>query len=72
MCVGCKRRGEKCQWRILGSFREANLKVLEPEHPSMKQSASRKQNNKFKVRAIFFDAGLSADGEDYECSTAKK
>ncbi|EYE92302.1 uncharacterized protein EURHEDRAFT_517850 [Aspergillus ruber CBS 135680] len=49
MCVGCKRRGEKCQWRMLGSFREANLKVLEPEHPSMKQSASRKQNNKFKI-----------------------
>lgn len=48
-CVGCKRRGEKCQWRMLGSFRDANIKVLEPEHPSMKQSASRKQNNKFKI-----------------------
>ncbi|GKZ19374.1 hypothetical protein AbraIFM66951_010984 [Aspergillus brasiliensis] len=49
-CTGCKRRGDKCQWRMLGSFREANIKVLEPGHPSMNQTArgTRKQS-KFKI-----------------------
>ncbi|GLA42346.1 hypothetical protein AnigIFM63309_010878 [Aspergillus niger] len=49
-CTGCKRRGDKCQWRVLGSFREANIKVLEPGHPSMNQTArgTRKQS-KFKI-----------------------
>ncbi|KAK1144278.1 hypothetical protein N8T08_005691 [Aspergillus melleus] len=39
-CTGCKRRGDRCQWRMLGSFRDANLKVLGPEHPSMNQGGS--------------------------------
>ncbi|GLA57124.1 hypothetical protein AtubIFM54640_003249 [Aspergillus tubingensis] len=49
-CTGCKRRGDKCQWRMLGSFREANIKILEPGHPSMNQTArgTRKQS-KFKI-----------------------
>ncbi|KAE8150909.1 hypothetical protein BDV25DRAFT_139345 [Aspergillus avenaceus] len=49
-CTGCRRRGDKCQWRILGSFREANIKVLEPEHPSMNQSVGRSgRQSKFKI-----------------------
>lgn len=50
VCSGCRRRGDTCEWRRLGSFREANLKVLEPEHPSMNQTASRAcRQSKFKV-----------------------
>lgn len=45
-CTGCKRRGEDCQWRQLGSFREANIKVLESDHPSMNQTRSTSKNNK--------------------------
>ncbi|OGM46516.1 Zn(II)2Cys6 transcription factor [Aspergillus bombycis] len=49
-CTGCRRRGEKCQWRVLGSFREANIKVLEPGHPSMNQSVGRNsRQSKFKI-----------------------
>ncbi|KAF9890847.1 hypothetical protein FE257_005418 [Aspergillus nanangensis] len=50
-CTGCKRRGDKCQWRMLGSFRDANIKVLEPEHPSMNQSVSSRsrRQSKFKI-----------------------
>lgn len=40
ICTGCKRRGDKCQWRMLGSFRDANLKVLESDHPSMSQGVA--------------------------------
>ncbi|PYI15420.1 MFS sugar transporter [Aspergillus violaceofuscus CBS 115571] len=50
VCLGCKRRGDTCEWRRLGSFREANLKVLEPEHPSMNQAAGRaSRQSKFKI-----------------------
>ncbi|PYI26684.1 Zn(II)2Cys6 transcription factor [Aspergillus indologenus CBS 114.80] len=50
VCSGCKRRGDTCEWRRLGSFREANLKVLEPEHPSMNQAAGRaSRQSKFKI-----------------------
>ncbi|KAJ5526157.1 hypothetical protein N7494_012807 [Penicillium frequentans] len=51
-CTGCKRRGEDCQWRMLGSFRDANIKVLESDHPSMSQGgavSNNKRQNKFKI-----------------------
>lgn len=51
-CTGCKHRGDKCQWRMLGSFRDANIKVLESDHPSMSQSvytSKPKRQNKFKI-----------------------
>ncbi|KAJ5784509.1 uncharacterized protein N7503_009721 [Penicillium pulvis] len=51
-CTGCKRRGEDCQWRVLGSFRDANIKVLESDHPSMSQGgavSNIKRQNKFKI-----------------------
>lgn len=50
-CTGCKRRGDKCQWRMLGSFRDANIKVLEAEHPSMNQpvGARSRRQSRFKV-----------------------
>lgn len=51
-CTGCKRRGEECQWRQLGSFRAANIKMLEPDHPSMNQAGSlsrTKRQSKFKI-----------------------
>ncbi|KAE8371242.1 hypothetical protein BDV26DRAFT_286933 [Aspergillus bertholletiae] len=49
-CTGCRRRGDKCQWRVLGSFREANIRVLEPGHPSMNQSVGRNtRQSKFKI-----------------------
>lgn len=54
-CTGCRRRGEKCQWRVLGSFREANIKVLEPGHPSMNQSVGRNnRQSKFKVGFCYY------------------
>ncbi|KAL2822088.1 fungal-specific transcription factor domain-containing protein [Aspergillus granulosus] len=53
-CTGCKCRGENCQWRMLGAFRDANIKVLEAEHPSMNQAASRpsRRQGKFKILAV--------------------
>lgn len=51
-CTGCKRRGEECQWRLLGSFREANIKVLGSDHPSMSQGVitnKSKRPSKFKI-----------------------
>lgn len=51
-CTGCKRRGDDCQWRMLGSFREANIKVLGSDHPSMSQGFSTNKNkrpSKFKI-----------------------
>ncbi|KAL3491888.1 fungal-specific transcription factor domain-containing protein [Aspergillus germanicus] len=53
-CTGCKRRGERCQWRMLGAFRDSNIKVLEAEHPSMNQAVSRpsKRQGKFKILAV--------------------
>ncbi|KAJ5646455.1 hypothetical protein N7490_002827 [Penicillium lividum] len=51
-CTGCKRRGEDCQWRMLGSFRDANIKVLESDHPSMSQGgavSSKKSQSRFKI-----------------------
>ncbi|KAJ5675995.1 hypothetical protein N7462_008892 [Penicillium macrosclerotiorum] len=50
-CTGCKRRGDKCQWRVLGSFRDANIKVLESDHPSMSQGVV--TNNKSKRQSRF-------------------
>lgn len=52
ICTGCKRRGDDCQWRMLGSFREANIKVLGSDHPSMSQGANTNKNkrpSKFKI-----------------------
>lgn len=52
ICTGCKRRGDKCQWRVLGSFRDANIKVLESDHPSMSQGATaitNKRQSRFKI-----------------------
>ncbi|KAF3386672.1 hypothetical protein F1880_000719 [Penicillium rolfsii] len=51
-CTGCKRRGDECQWRLLGSFREANIKVLGSDHPSMSQGVithKSKRPSKFKI-----------------------
>jgi hypothetical protein len=50
-CTGCKRRGDCCQWRVYGAFRDANIKVLESGHPSMNQAVSRpsRQKERFKV-----------------------
>ncbi|PLB54779.1 hypothetical protein P170DRAFT_452432 [Aspergillus steynii IBT 23096] len=61
-CTGCKRRGEKCQWRMLGSFRDANLKVLGPEHPSMNQGAGGRggRQSKFKILNVVPSASSSA------------
>ncbi|KAJ5833371.1 hypothetical protein N7474_001682 [Penicillium riverlandense] len=52
MCTRCKRRGDKCQWRMLGSFRDANIKVLESDHPSMSQGGAvskDKRQSRFKI-----------------------
>lgn len=52
VCTGCKRRGDKCQWRMLGSFRDANIKVLESDHPSMSQgvnASKNKRQSRFKI-----------------------
>lgn len=51
-CTGCKRRDENCQWRVLGSFRDANIKILESDHPSMSQGGAvskGKRQSKFKI-----------------------
>lgn len=51
-CTGCKRRGDKCQWRMLGSFRDANIKVLGSDHPSMSQGGAvskSKRQSRFKI-----------------------
>ena len=51
-CTGCKRRGDKCQWRMLGAFRDSNIKVLESDHPSMSQGVSANKNkrqSRFKI-----------------------
>ncbi|KAJ5090894.1 hypothetical protein N7532_009578 [Penicillium argentinense] len=51
-CTGCKRRGDKCQWRMLGSFRDANIKVLDSDHPSMSQGVAANKNkrqSRFKI-----------------------
>ncbi|KAL4971023.1 transcription factor domain-containing protein [Aspergillus stella-maris] len=53
-CTGCKRRGDRCQWRVLGAFRDANIKVLGAEHPSMKEAVNRpsKRQGKFKILTV--------------------
>ncbi|KAL4804427.1 fungal-specific transcription factor domain-containing protein [Aspergillus unguis] len=53
-CTGCKRRGDRCQWRVLGAFRDANIKVLEAEHPSMKEAVSRpsRRKGKFQIMTV--------------------
>ncbi|OJI98332.1 hypothetical protein ASPVEDRAFT_452516 [Aspergillus versicolor CBS 583.65] len=53
-CSGCKRRGDRCQWRQVGAFRDANIKVLEPEHPSMNQAVGRplRRHGKFKILTV--------------------
>lgn len=51
-CTGCKRRGDECQWRMLGSFRDSNIKILESDHPSMSQGGAvskNKRQSKFKI-----------------------
>ncbi|CAG8381139.1 unnamed protein product [Penicillium salamii] len=51
-CTGCKRRGEECQWRMLGAFRDSNIKVLESDHPSMSQGVAvskTKRQSRFKI-----------------------
>lgn len=55
-CTGCNRRGDRCQWRMLGSFRDANIKVLEPDHPSMSHgvaTSNPKRQSKFKILNAF-------------------
>lgn len=52
ICTGCKRRGDKCQWRMLGAFRDSNIKVLESNHPSMSQgvaASKSKRQSRFKI-----------------------
>ncbi|KAL4739862.1 fungal-specific transcription factor domain-containing protein [Aspergillus similis] len=53
-CTGCKRRGDRCQWRVYGAFRDANIKVLEPGHPSMNQAVGRpsQQKERFKILTV--------------------
>ncbi|KAK2760409.1 hypothetical protein FQN54_002479 [Arachnomyces sp. PD_36] len=58
-CTRCKNRGEDCEWRVVGSFREANMKVLEPQHPSMKQASNRK-SRRFEIFNV--TPGLSCRG----------
>lgn len=51
-CTGCKRRGDECQWRMLGAFRDSNIKVLESDHPSMSQGVAvnkNKRQSRFKI-----------------------
>jgi hypothetical protein len=51
-CTGCKRRGDECQWRMLGAFRDSNIKVLESDHPSMSQgvaASKNKRQSRFKI-----------------------
>ena len=51
-CTGCKRRGDECQWRMLGAFRDSNTKVLESDHPSMSQGVAASKNKRqgiFKI-----------------------
>ncbi|CAG8889573.1 unnamed protein product [Penicillium egyptiacum] len=51
-CTGCKRRGDECQWRMLGAFRDSNIKVLESDHPSMSQgvaAGTSKRQSRFKI-----------------------
>lgn len=51
-CTGCKRRGDECQWRMLGAFRDSNIKVLESDHPSMSQGVAASKNKRqcrFKI-----------------------
>lgn len=51
-CTGCKRRGDECRWRLLGAFREANIQVLESDHPSMSQgvtASKQKRPSRFKI-----------------------
>lgn len=51
-CTGCKRRGDECEWRMLGSFRDSNIKILESDHPSMSQGGAvskNKRQSKFKI-----------------------
>ncbi|KAK5788895.1 hypothetical protein VI817_009853 [Penicillium citrinum] len=60
-CTGCKRRGDKCQWRMLGSFRDSNIKVLESDHPSMSQGGAvskSKRQSKFKILNTLPDKAL--------------
>ncbi|KAJ5301063.1 uncharacterized protein N7443_006065 [Penicillium atrosanguineum] len=70
-CTGCKRRGDKCQWRMLGSFRDANIKVLESDHPSMSQgvdSSKNKRQSRFKILNSIPTASR-ARGPTQQCDT---
>ena len=48
-CTGCRTRGDDCQWRKFGSFRESNIKVLESDHPSMSRGVAASKT-KFRTR----------------------
>ncbi|OOF98299.1 hypothetical protein ASPCADRAFT_164782 [Aspergillus carbonarius ITEM 5010] len=48
-CTGCKRRGDKCQWRMVGSFREANIKILNVA-PSQPSRRARKESDSVDER----------------------
>ncbi|KAL4922364.1 hypothetical protein BDW62DRAFT_197044 [Aspergillus aurantiobrunneus] len=63
-CTGCKRRGDRCQWRVLGAFRDANIKVLEPEHPSMNQAVTRPSRRQGKFKILTVESSRRKGGED--------
>ncbi|CAG7922587.1 unnamed protein product [Penicillium olsonii] len=72
-CTGCKRRGEECQWRMVGAFRDSNIKVLESDHPSMSQGVAvskNKRQGRFKIlnNAAKAPRTRSAKPQDVEAS----
>ncbi|KAL6234532.1 hypothetical protein BDW75DRAFT_241038 [Aspergillus navahoensis] len=63
-CTGCKRRGDRCQWRVYGAFRDANIKVLEPGHPSMNQAVNRPSRQKEKFKILTVEPSRRKDGKN--------
>ncbi|KAL4983388.1 fungal-specific transcription factor domain-containing protein [Aspergillus falconensis] len=71
-CTGCKRRGDRCQWRVYGAFRDANIKVLEPGHPSMNQAVSRPSRQKEKFKILTAEPPRRKDGKNGASREEKK
>lgn len=72
-CTGCKRRGEECQWRMLGAFRDSNIRVLESDHPSMSQGVAvskGKRQSRFKIlnSAAKPQKGKGGNHQDHKAS----
>ncbi|CAI7628030.1 unnamed protein product [Penicillium crustosum] len=60
-CTGCRTRGDDCQWRKFGSFRESNIKVLESDHPSMSRGVAASKT-KFRTRFRILNAPPKVSG----------